>query len=364
MNSTKRSKVYIDVIRVCAIFLVVMNHTAAFGFPKIEGVGDVWYWGKLLFNEIVKMAVPLFFMVSGALLLDKEESIADLYKKRVLRFGLVFILIVSIQYAVYSIQHGGNFPEYLSCLYHGAGVNQFYALWFLKAYLGILIMLPILRIVARGMQSIHFGYMMIVQIVVCCVIPAGLLLVGEYGGYCFINQWIPFRAESQTLPFAYGYCIFYMLLGYFVEQKQDVVAKIRLRWWSVAGVMSLLMGLVCMIFALMVKPNLEVRQSVVFLSSFLPVPCIAFYQLVKLLSRHIQVGSRYAKVIAALGGASFTVMLSENIFRVNLLPLFKEAFEPEFGYRVTGLVLAITVTMSALMLGVILKQIPGIRRLI
>lgn len=364
MSSAKRSKVYIDVIRICAIFLVVINHTAAFSFPKIEGVGDVWYWGQLLFNEIVKMAVPLFFMVSGALLLDKEEGIADLYKKRVLRFGVVFILIVSIQYAVCSIHHGVNFHEYLSCLFHGAAVNGFYALWFLKAYLGILIMLPILRIVARGMQSIHYGYLMLVQIVVCCVIPAGLLLAGKYYGYCFINQWLPFRAESQFLPFSYGYCIFYMFLGYFVEKKQDVVAKIRLRWWCAAGVMSLLMGLACMIFSLLVQPNLEVKQSVVFLTSFLPVPCIAVYLAVKTLSRHIQVGSLFAKVIAVLGGASFSVMLCENIFRVNLSPILKDIIGPGIGSWVTGMVLAITVTISALLLGVILKQIPGIRRLI
>lgn len=364
MSAAKRNKVYLEIIRIFAIFLVVINHTCAFSFPKVEGVGDVWYWSQLLFDEIVKMAVPLFFMVSGALLLPKDESIAELYKKRVLRFGMVFFFIVTIQYAVYAIQHSGTFVEYLSCLYLGSGVNEFYALWFLKAYLGILIMLPILRIMARGMKSVHFAYMLVVQIVVCCCIPVVLLFAGKYYGCCFINQWLPFRAESQTLPFSYGYCIFYMLLGYFVEQKQDVVAKIRLRWWCAAGVMSLLMGLVCMICAFMVNPDMEVRQSVVFLASFLPVPCIAFYQTVRVLSRHVQVESLYAKVLALLGAASFTVMLFENLFRINLSPMIKDMIEPSDGYWLSGVVLSVVVTMSAMLLGIILKQIPGIRRLI
>ena len=364
MSAAKRNKIYLEIIRILAIFLVVINHTCAFSFPNVEGVGDVWYWSQLLFDEIVKMAVPLFFMVSGALLLPKDESIAELYKKRVLRFGVVFFIIVTLQYAVYTIQHGGKFSEYLSCLYFGSEVNGVHALWFLKAYLGILIMLPILRIMARGMQSVHFAYMLIVQIVVCSCIPVVLLFAGEYSGYCFINQWLPFRAENQTLPFSYGYCIFYMLLGYFVEQKQDVVAKIRLRWWCAAGVMSLLIGLGCMIGAFNVNSDMEVRQSVIFLTSFLPVPCIAFYQTVRVLSRHVQVESLYAKVLAMLGAASFTVMLFENLFRINFLPMIKDMIEPSLGHRLSGVVLSVMVTMSAMLLGIILKQIPGIRRLI
>ena len=68
MSAAKRNKIYLEIIRILAIFLVVINHTCAFSFPNVEGVGDVWYWSQLLFDEIVKMAVPLFFMVSGALL--------------------------------------------------------------------------------------------------------------------------------------------------------------------------------------------------------------------------------------------------------------------------------------------------------
>ena len=65
MSAAKRNKVYLEIIRIFAIFLVVINHTCAFSFPKVEGVGDVWYWSQLLFDEIVKMAVPLFFMVQN-----------------------------------------------------------------------------------------------------------------------------------------------------------------------------------------------------------------------------------------------------------------------------------------------------------
>ena len=80
----KRNKVYLDFIRIIAIFLVVVNHTGAFRFPDCPGWLNIGYWCQMIWNDIVKMAVPMFFMVSGALLLPKEETIVELFKKRIL----------------------------------------------------------------------------------------------------------------------------------------------------------------------------------------------------------------------------------------------------------------------------------------
>ena len=243
MGTGNRDKVYLDAIRVFAIFFVVANHTSAFAFPPCENGTDIVYGLKLLSNEIVKMAVPLFFMVSGALLLPKAESIEELFKKRVLRFSLVYIFICTIQYA-YMVYEGcapASLVAFAGNVYHGGGGVCFNAVWFLRAYLGILLMLPILRVLVSSMQRMHYVYAMILQIVFCGVVPALMLCVGHSGVPCFLNEWLPFQPYSEYLHFAFGYCVFYMFLGYFAEFHCSVSDSSWKRWLF-AGVFCLALG--------------------------------------------------------------------------------------------------------------------------
>lgn len=48
------------------------------------------------------MAVPVFFMVTGALLLHKEEPLLLVLQKRVFRFLIVLLLIAVVQYGWFS----------------------------------------------------------------------------------------------------------------------------------------------------------------------------------------------------------------------------------------------------------------------
>ena len=66
----------IELMRILAAFFVIFNHTgttAFFLFPFYD-VHTVSYWGCLFLSVFCKFSVPLFFMISGALLLDREEE--------------------------------------------------------------------------------------------------------------------------------------------------------------------------------------------------------------------------------------------------------------------------------------------------
>lgn len=367
MGVEKRDKIYLDVLRIAAIFLVVINHTGAFHFPAWNETSSVAYFLQLFWNEIVKMAVPLFFMVSGALLLPKEESLVDLYKKRMLRFCLVYILIVGIQYNVYVVVDGRvelSLFSLLALLYGGGAGVEFHAIWFLHAYLGIMLLLPVYRVLARGLQRVHYAYVIGIQLVLCGLIPVFVLFCqGRYFEPCFLNHWLPFQANSPTLPFSYGYCIFYMFLGYYAEYFCSERPAF-LKRWAWAAVLLLLSGCLCMAFALNTESAPKVAQSVIFLTAFLPVPCVAAYLITKSFCARVSLGCRWRKIIGTLGMASFTVMLTENLFRVYLRPLVLESLNPLLDRWGANVVLAVIVTVSALLLGVILKQIPVVKKLI
>jgi surface polysaccharide O-acyltransferase-like enzyme len=81
LEHEKRS-VWVDYIRVIASFSVILLHSTA---PLIFKYGDLplthWMIGNI-YDSAVRMCVPLFFMISGYLLLDKNESLVSFYKKR------------------------------------------------------------------------------------------------------------------------------------------------------------------------------------------------------------------------------------------------------------------------------------------
>ena len=85
---------HMDILRVIAIFLVVFNHTGNRGYTLFNYMSSSFlYFSYMAFSVFCKIAVPVFFMISGALLLPKEDSFKQLFSKRILRMALVLVFI-------------------------------------------------------------------------------------------------------------------------------------------------------------------------------------------------------------------------------------------------------------------------------
>ncbi len=145
MDSTKRF-VWVDLIRVSAIYLVVVIHTAGVIIGKNMSLyAPIGWWPANLWNSFARASVPLFFMVSGTLLLGQktEESIFDFFKKRLSRIGIPF-LFWSLFFTFYkSARHPDQLKlqNFLSILVDPA----YYHLWFLYSILGLYLAVPFLR---------------------------------------------------------------------------------------------------------------------------------------------------------------------------------------------------------------------------
>lgn len=81
-----KRRYYIDILRILACFMVVLNHFDP-GFYAFHNKqqGTVSYWLLLAFSVFCKFAVPLFFMISGALLLKKTNQSQCSIKREFLR---------------------------------------------------------------------------------------------------------------------------------------------------------------------------------------------------------------------------------------------------------------------------------------
>lgn len=132
-----------DYIRVIACFLVVLLHVSALQF---ETFSPAWP-SALVYDSLSRMAVPLFFMLSGFLLLDRETGpLSRFYLRRYVRILLPFVVICIIYY--FTPQYAGyDLPAYLL---HLATHYVDYHLWYVYALAGLYLTLPFFIKILHG----------------------------------------------------------------------------------------------------------------------------------------------------------------------------------------------------------------------
>lgn len=75
---------YLDLLRIIAIFGVVVLHVAAQNWVK--EFTNVFNWNVYnVYDSLVRWTVPVFVMISGTLFLSKEYSIKKIHSKKIFR---------------------------------------------------------------------------------------------------------------------------------------------------------------------------------------------------------------------------------------------------------------------------------------
>ena len=101
-NPKNQHIVWLDVVRLIAMFTVVCCHcTDPFNFypGTAPNIGEIKLWGAI-YGAVLRPCVPLFVMITGALLLPVRGDASTFYKKRIPRVFYPF-LIWSIIYNLF-----------------------------------------------------------------------------------------------------------------------------------------------------------------------------------------------------------------------------------------------------------------------
>lgn len=86
-------KTYLDLLRIIAIVLVLFMHVDGY---DLYLTSKNLRWIHIFMMLVPKISVPLFLMISGALLLRKTESIKYTLKHRVLRMAIVLVVFSAL----------------------------------------------------------------------------------------------------------------------------------------------------------------------------------------------------------------------------------------------------------------------------
>jgi surface polysaccharide O-acyltransferase-like enzyme len=159
MSENKKYILWLDLMRVISIFLVIIIHTSSplyndFNLPTL-----VWMAGNV-YNSIARVSVPLLYMISGYLLLSRQESIRSFYVNRV-RKVVVPLLIWSVIYLVWS-NHGYVTYSPVNAIKALALTilkqPAYYHLWFVYVLLAIYLFVPVLRVFVHAADETTIRY--------------------------------------------------------------------------------------------------------------------------------------------------------------------------------------------------------------
>ena len=146
----KNETVWLDNTRIIAIFAVVLLHTAC-EVTNRNGIESMqWLFGAM-YDGISRWCVPIFVMISGALLLDpsKNESAVIFYKKRMSRI-LVPILFWSAFFVSWACYLGICRGEGPALDYHldmWVKGEPYYHMWFMYMIVFLYLFTPVFRTV-------------------------------------------------------------------------------------------------------------------------------------------------------------------------------------------------------------------------
>ena len=345
-------KLHLDLLRMIAIFLVIYNHTGITGCSYYYDIHDsFWHWPLMEIAFVMRSCIPVFFMISGALLLGRNESLKDLYRKRILRFLIVLIAASMITY-LYNIREDFSQFSLWSFFYTLYSYEHSHSYWFLYQYLGWLMCLPLLRKMAQAMEDRDFFYLIIVALAVRLMTFVPIAFFGD-----------PSSTSRYFTLFLLDNTVLFPLLGYYMEQRMPDSAFNRKNAMILLAVFAAasIITLAAQNYWCSTVINWELGGSEGYMLNLGFIPAIVLFYFSKSLFLNNKASRLWQKTITLFGSCSFGLYLFQHIYLIELddMPL-RNIFGTYFGTVLWVVEICILGTAVAF----VLKQIPGVKKLL
>jgi len=221
MTTSRASIFYIDFLRFIAAIAVIAIHVLG-PFRYLYGeIPDVDWLAAMGINSITRWAVPVFMMISGALLLSTERpfNCEHYLTKRLSKVAVPF-MGWTIIYAIvtgFSID-GWSAEKTMLVIQNAPNDPAWYHLWFFYDFIPLYFVIPFLIPVLKKLTPELTNLL----IVVC--------------GLMFLMKWL--RVESfllQNLILYTGY----LILGWYLFNRDN---RPQLKAWLIAGIIMLILN--------------------------------------------------------------------------------------------------------------------------
>jgi surface polysaccharide O-acyltransferase-like enzyme len=143
----------------------------------------VYWWSSTIYKSFALPCVPLFVILSGALLLQPSkinEPIRVFLKKRFNRIGLAFLFwsVIYLAWAFMVTQTPVTFNNVVEGALYSLFSGSYYHFWFLYLIVGLYLLTPILRKIVSSKDPKILKYLIILWFMDVAVVPVIQLITG------------------------------------------------------------------------------------------------------------------------------------------------------------------------------------------
>ena len=332
-----------DVLRVVACFAVILLHLAATIVRDHEFLGTIHWHLSNAVNAATSWCVPIFVMLSGALLLNpkKHERFRDFWAKRMSRL-LPALIAWSAIYFVWRALYWHE-PVSLSIIAHDISVGQPYIhLHFLFLIAGLYLVTPFL---AKAFTVFSHA-----QLRNLTLIMAGLALTHSLSGFASGSVGSAF---TMFVPY-----LAYYVAGWYCAKVS--LERTNVFLWVIAGAA----GITTIFTALLVSSlGIDDRWSFYFYGSFSPtvmIMAIGLFLFIMQTSIPPWLGSAVQRLAPLTLGAYVIHPIVVELLRYGYFVWSPSLLRPPYYIPVTFLLTcAFAFPLIALM-----QLVPGLKRLV
>ena len=201
----KESLSWPDNLRVIATISMVLLHVTS---PILLRYGEIsmitWHLGNLI-DSSVRFCVPVFVMLSGALLLQKEYSLKDFFQKRFMRV-LVPFAFYSVVYILHDLDARNLWAreDLFAYIWSKVSKGAAYHLWYIYMIIGLYLFIPVIGRWVRASSEKDIMYFLIIWLVTIDI------------SHPLILKLVP----NINLSYFSGF-LGYLVLGYYLALKKN-----------------------------------------------------------------------------------------------------------------------------------------------
>ncbi len=301
-----REKDYnLERIRMISFIMVIVIHVTNYFCRAFGVISTGEYMFSLILDTLSRVSVPCFFMITGALLLGREESL-EKHCKRLLRFISV-LAVWSAVYYFWNILYMKTPYDIREILYAPTEAH----LWYLYAMIPIYCVMPFFQIMCRGMnRKMEHAFLL--------VITGGVI----FNYIISLQNGEPYYDLPLIGDRAYSY---YLFLGYYIYKYGNDIKKISQK--TAAAVFGVCIALASVLtWRISVLRGEHYERVLEYGCPLIVIAAMAFFLFMIRQEELLMKKSRRIKqMIDACCGCSFGIYLIHILF----LDTYKKHLEPE-----------------------------------
>lgn len=228
-EKTSKRNASLDILRIVACYMVIFLHVAAMNWYGVDVNSAEWKVFNL-YDSAVRSCVPLFFMLSGNLFLNKSQmpGIHTLFGKYISKVFVMYI-VWGILYAIDTVGFQAVVNGDISTIVRSFIKSPKTHLWYLPTLVGIYLIMPAVWCIAKYEDGKYLPYVCVMFLVFGVTMTTVKALFSEQELLITFLGRFPYELSRYS-----GY----FLLGYYLSKRDFSRMK---RWYLLA----LLFVLIC-----------------------------------------------------------------------------------------------------------------------